>query len=408
MKKAPASTSPNSYGSKANLLPASPALRPRHHRVVAACLLVTAIFIALVIYARVFSDQTAFDRDYIEYWAQGQLLAHHADPFDPAAILRVQQTDGLQRQTALISFSPPVALWLTLPLGHVSPRAGLYGWRLAQFAALSLALWLLWILNGRPLSRWHLLGYLFAPVIECQKLGQLSIFLLLCLVLFLLLYKTHAFVAGALLAPFALKPHLLLPFALVLLVWVMLRRTYALLAGAAVTLAVSCALSLYLDPQAWFQYRHMMAGSGVMQKFIPALPVVLRFVIDRNAHWIQFAPEIGACAWALWYFWTRRNRWNWAHNGFVVLLVAAVCTPYGWFFDESILLPAVLAGLYSALENRRSVLPLAVIAAVSLAEAAADLPLGYYLWTTPAWLGWYLYATHTTKSGEAESTASAA
>jgi hypothetical protein len=408
VKKIPGSASPNSSVSQANPLLASPARRSRLRRFGAACLVVAGIFFALVIYIRIFSDQSALDRDYIEYWAQGQLLAHHADPFDPSAILRVQQTDGLQRETALISFSPPVALWFTLPLGHVSARAGLYCWRAAQLASLSVALWVLWILNGRPNSRWHLLGYLFAPVIECEMVGQLSIFFLLCLVLFLLLHKTYPFLAGALLMPFALKPHLLLPFVLVLIVWAVTRRAYALLAGAALALAASCALSLYLDPQAWSQYRQMMAVSDVMQKFIPAIPVALRFAIDRSARWIQFVPEVCACAWAVWYFWTRRDRWAWAHHGLVVLLVAAICTPYGWFFDESILLPAVLAGLYSALENRRSVIPLAVIGAVSLAESLARLGLGYYLWTTPAWLGWYLYATRTTKSGETESPASAA
>lgn len=369
--------------------------RSRLRTLAAACIIVAGFFFVAGLYTRILTNQNAVDRDFVEYWAEGQLLVRHLNPFDPAAILHIQQVAGLREGRPRISFSPPVALWFTVPLGWVSARTGLLWWLMAQLVALSIALWLLWILNGRPDSRWHLLGYIFAPAIACQMAGQLSIFFLLCLVGFLLLYREHPFLAGALLMPCALKPHVFLPFALVLLPWVLMRRRYSMLGGFAVTLAASCAWSLYLAPHGWTQYRQMMAVSGVMNAFVPALPVALRFVIDRNAVWIQFVPEVCACGWALWYFWTRRARWEWADHGLVLLMVAAICTPYGWFFDETILFPAVLAGLYRALERGRSVWPLVVFGAGALGEILAGLKLDtpYYLWTAPAWLGWYLYAT---------------
>lgn len=98
----------------------SPALRSRLRALGLAGLLVAAIFCLSVIYVGMFYARGALNRDYIEYWAQGQRLAHHADPFNPSAILRVQQSAGVPFETALISFSPPVALWFTQPLGFVS------------------------------------------------------------------------------------------------------------------------------------------------------------------------------------------------------------------------------------------------------------------------------------------------
>ena len=82
-------------------------------------------------------------------------------------------------------------------------------------------------------------------------------------------------------------------------------------------------------------------------------------------------------------------------HGLLVLLVSAMCAPFGWFFDESMLLPAVLAGLYRAVEARRSILPLAAIGGAALVEALVGIQVTspFYLWTTPAWLAWYLYAT---------------
>lgn len=384
-------------------------MRSRLRTLARACFLVLGFFFILGVYARILTSQKPSGTDFVEYYAQGQLLAHHANPFDPAATLRIEQNLGQTSPIPQISFSPPVALWFMLPLGHLSPRAGLNLWRTAQIAALGVALWLLWVLNGKPRSSWHLLGLIFAPVVACLMATQLSIFFLLCLAVFLLHYRTNPFWAGAALMPFALKPHIILPFALVLLLWVILQRSYSLLAGSLAALASSCALSVCLAPHCWMQYRQAMAGSGVMDVFIPAIACALRFLIDPNAKWIQFVPEVCACAWALWYFWTRRDRWSWPHHGMLVLMVAAICTPYGWFVDESILLPAVLTAFYCALKNSRSPLPLILFNFVALAEALASLSLHShsYLWTSPAWLAWYLYATRTPRTTPAPASAPA-
>jgi hypothetical protein len=82
-------------------------------------------------------------------------------------------------------------------------------------------------------------------------------------------------------------------------------------------------------------------------------------------------------------------------QGLVVLLVGAVCTPFGWITDEAAVLPAVLTGIYRARAARRSIWPIALFAGAVLAELLMNVPMkGHlYLWTTPAWLGWYLYAT---------------
>jgi hypothetical protein len=291
--------------------------------------------------------------------------------------------------------NPPVAFFLALPLGLVSPKTGLILWLLVLLASLSVSIWIIWLLNGRPDSRFHLLGYAFAPALVCLMAGQFGIFLLLGVVFFLYFHRSSPFIAGAALLLCALKPHLFLPFAIVLLAWAVRRKTYRILAGFSAALLASCALSFCLDSHAWAQYSQMMQTGGALNEPVPVLSVMFRFLVDRKAVWLQFLPQTAACAWALWYFWTRRNRWSWMDQGMLVLLVSAVCTPFGWFTDESMLLPAVLTGLYRAADSRRSLLPLAVIAGVALIEALANISImsRYYLWTTPAWLAWYLYAT---------------
>jgi hypothetical protein len=342
------------------------------------------------------SNKTATDRDFIEYWAAGQQLIHGDNPYDAAAILRLERSVGLEEnQPVRVSFSPPVALFLALPLGLASPKIALTLWLAVLLVSLSISVWVLWLLNGRPDNRFHLLGYAYAPVLACLMAGQLGIFLLLGLVLFFIFQQSRPHLAGAVLLPCALKPHLFLPFAVVLLIWALSRKTYSILVGISAALLASCALSLCLDPHAWSQYSQIMRAGGALNDPVPALSVIFRFLADRNAVWLQFLPEAAACAWALWYFWTRRDRWSWMDQGLLLLLVSAMCAPYAFFTDESMLLPAVLAGLYRAAHSRRSLVPLALIGGVALTEVLAVVKITspFYIWTTPAWLAWYLYAT---------------
>jgi hypothetical protein len=362
----------------------------------AVCITAAGLGFVAAVFSIGLSDKNAAERDFISYWAAGQQLIHGANPYDLDAVQGLERAVGRKdSQLVLTMRNPPTAFFLAWPLGLVSPKTGLIVWLFVLLACLVLSCRLLWLLNGRPASIYHLLCFLYAPVLSCMMAGQFGIFLLLGVVLFLYFQRARPFFAGAALLLCALKPHLFLPFGVVLILWTVSRRSYRILAGFSAALLASCALSYYLDPHAWSEYNQMMHAGGALGEKVPALSVYFRFLVDPNAVWLQFVPLGGACVWAIWYFWTRREQWNWLDHGLVVLLVGGVCTPFGWFTDESMLLPAVLAGLYRADGARRSIWPLAVVAGIALIEVIALVPLTskYFLWTTPAWLAWYLYAT---------------
>jgi len=367
-------------------------------RTIAVCL-ITVACLALVVgmYAAFLTDKDATQRDFIEYWATGQQLIHGANPYDPVAVLHLQQAAGLEGRKPKVTFSPPILLLITLPLGVLSPKTGLILWLLVLVTCLIVSIWLIWLLCDRPENGLHYCGFLFAPAVACLMAGQLGILLLLGIAVFLRLYKLHPYLAGAALLPCAWKPHLFLPFFVVLLLWSVSRREYRILAGFSLLVLLSCAAITRLDRHVWSQYSEMMSETGVLHAFVPTLSVALRVLIDRNAAWLQFVPEAVAGLWAAWYFWTRRERWDWMDQGLLVLLVSFLCTPYGWFSDEAVLLVPVLAGVFRAPANGRSLWPIGAIAALALVEVSAvgHMASAYYLWTTPAWLGWYLYATRT-------------
>ena len=171
---------------------------------------------------------------------------------------------------------------------------------------------------------------------------------------------------------------------------------YRIVAGFLAAVVASCALTLHFDPQVWSHYLQMLTSTSVtLHGYVPTLSVTVRFLIDPHAVWLQYIPEVAACLWATWYFWTHRSRWDWMEQGSWVLLISAVCSPYAWFSDEAILLPAVLFGVYRASRYGRSLWPIAILAFAALIEVCAfgHIASRHYLWTVPAWVGWFAYAT---------------
>jgi hypothetical protein len=69
-----------------------------------------------VLFSAVLSDKAATERDFIQYWAAGRQLIQGGNPYDIAAILRLERAAGLEADKAMVSFSPPVALILAFPL----------------------------------------------------------------------------------------------------------------------------------------------------------------------------------------------------------------------------------------------------------------------------------------------------
>ena len=360
----------------------------------AACIVCAGFGFVIALYTYGLTAKSAVQRDFIEYWAAGQALVRGANPYDPVRAFQLERTIGLDQQTPKVTLSPPFVMLVAWPLGHLDAKNGLILWLFASLGCLSLSVWILWILNGKPDdSRFHLIGFAFPPALGCLMAGQLGIFFLLEVSLFLYFQKSRPRVAGAVLVLCSLKPHLFVLCFLVLLFWSIYRREFQVLAGFLAALAAAVAAVAFLDPQAWSQYRQLLQSTGLMDAFIPTLGMGFRFLLDRQAKWLEFVPEAAGCLWAAWYFWSRRWRWNWSEEGLLLLLVSVACTPYQWYTDQALLFPAILAGLYRAQRSAVSLASFGVIAAAGLIGVFGhfQLPSVFYIWTAPAWLLWYLF-----------------
>ena len=333
-------------------------------------------------------------RDFVGFWAAGHQLAHHASPYDSQSIVALEESIGCRKGTMLPLFNPPWVLPLLYPFGWLSVQSAGFIWNMLLLSSALLAVHLLRKLYGSQLNSLHWLSFAFTPLILALATGQLSVLALLGFVLFLRFYRSRPLLGGAALWLCALKPHLFLPFAATLLVWIVVTRSYKVLAGTVGAIVATTAVAYFLEPQAWTEYLHALQFSGLKATFSPCLADTLRHWIDPQAIWLRFLPAAAGCIWALIHYWKRRLSWNWASEGNLLILVGLIVAPYGWTYDQCCALPAILEGAYRV--RSRSLLTalalLILLADLQLCTIASVSPLisPLWLWTAPAWLAWYL------------------
>jgi len=354
----------------------------------AFAILAAAIFTALL------GRDAAGSRDFVEYWAAGQQLIHHANPYDFQQILKLERSAGYPASMpAQMMPNPPYALLLVLPLGLLGSKAAELLWVLLLIVSLIVSARMVLEMCGYPRSLLQWLAYSFAPALTCLLAGQVSLFILLGLVLFLRFHLSRPMLAGASLWLCLLKPHLFLPFGVALILWIVVTRSYKILAGAAVPLGVSTAVSMMIDPQVWAQYRQMMSVFRVDRVPLPCPSAMLREYVYPHTFWLQCIPAVLGCAWAIAYYLERRHNWDWVRGSSILMLVSVLVAPYSWFVDQAVLIPALLYGAFIA-RSRTLVAFLALLsAALEIGELRGlKLDSAFYFWTSPAWLVWYLFA----------------
>jgi hypothetical protein len=373
-------------------LQASPAPIPRLLCRIAILITVAICTLAFAgtsigILASFLGQNAAGSRDFIQYWAAGRQLIHHANPYDEHAILPMELAAGYPSGLpTFIMPNPPTALPLVVPLGLFGPMSAELFWLALSLGCLVASVQMIRTMHGSPKNQLHWLGYTFAPALSCLLSGQITIFVLFGLTLFLWFCL--------------LKPHLFLPLGIALLSWIFFSRNYKILAGVASSIAVGSAATFLLDPSAWAHYGQMMSSRRPDLLPIPCLSVLLRQHIGHT-RWLQYLPAAVGCAWAIRYFRKHRDDWDWQHHGSLLILASVLVAPYTWFMDQAILIPALLHGAYST-RSQRSIALLALASAVIEIAILRGVPLlksPFYLWTAPAWMAWYLWANYAMKMG---------
>ncbi len=342
-------------------------------------------------------------RDSIQYWAAGRLLVHRQNPYSVPSVQALESSQGYPANRPLMLRTPPWSVWMVLLPGLLNAYWAWVAWLGILLASLVSSMRISWRMYGdgpSPPNVFLLAGYLFAPVVACLVAGQMGMLLLLGIALFLLLEKTHPFVAGAaLILPLA-KPHIFTLVWLILLIWIITRKRWFLLGGMATAFLLANAIALAFDPAIFRHYREMLQQQAIQHEFIPALSGMIRGIFFRRFFWVQFVPTGLGLLWSVWHYRKNRRAWNWRGHGPALLVVAVLTTPYSWMTDEVVLLPAILQGVLwlnrkkLKMRSQLVILLFVCLDMLLLLIVRAQVPpaTGIYFWSSLVWFAWYWYA----------------
>jgi hypothetical protein len=216
------------------------------------------------------------------------------------------------------------------------------------------------------------------------------------------LYRYRPFAAGVALSLCSIKPHLLLPFGAVLLLWVIQRKQWRLLLGLASGLLALAACATLLRPSIWGDYLRLMGSAETSNMVVPSASSLLRFFSPSSA-WLAYIPIAFGCGWAVWYF-LRQSEWEWdSQAAYMLLLVSLWVAPYAFMLDEVLALPALLWVFYNC-RNRVVLGVLSVMVLVASAELLHSVPVTSwgYVWTNTAWVACYVLAHVSERSARSD------
>ncbi|HVO93145.1 MAG TPA: glycosyltransferase family 87 protein [Terriglobales bacterium] len=341
--------------------------------------------------------------DFIEFWAASRALINGSNPFSPTQLLELQRSVGFGESRPLLMWHPPWTLFFVLPFGVLNFVASQFLWLLVHvFFLLVSAQWLWQVYcgpRGNPYLPW-IVALTFVPTWVVLIFGQISPLVLLGIAGFLYFEKKRNWLcAGVATCLISVKPHLIYLFWIGLFLWILHQRRWIVAAGAILAGAVAAAIPVIFDPAVYLHFLELYRNPGQPTPFeLPNASIgsVLMLTLPRKNLPIQFLPPLLAVLWFFWHWARYRERWDWAEQIPILLLVSLSMSSYAWTYDYVILLPAVMRGFAMITRQAGSwyrswtLLSYGLISGLYLVLKFVVLSDYYYFWVAPAFLLTYL------------------
>jgi len=313
--------------------------------------------------------------DFVQYWSAAEALRRGQNPYDPAVLLSIQ--------APLVSLTEVIRLWnppLIVPLISWLPALTFKAAAVVWFAlgGLLITLACRMVLGlGPRLSLLVVMPVLltFYPFIDSLQYGQVAPLLLLGLSGFLVLLPTRPFSAGVALSLTLLKPHLLALIYVVSAVQAIRARDLRAVGGFAAGALVLGIGAELLAPGIFTLYLSALAEPPVYFQ-TPTAASWLQWALPGNPSWPRLSLPIGAAL--LTTLIAARAPLRPLTTILPVLLpLSLLAAPYGWTYDQMLLLPALFIILHRW--GHRGTLVL--LAAHLIALYRPDgIPMQYFVW----------------------------
>lgn len=325
--------------------------------------------------------------DFVQYWAGLRLLLLGQNPYDGNLMHLVQAQVGQLPDTTVLMWNPPWTPLLLAPVAALPFGAAIIAWALVNTACLCFVAAIGPSALGRekpPLLACGVAVVLFYPLADNVVLGQLSIFLT-CIFTgtFVAANRGKLRLSGFLFALLTIKPHLFFLFVLPLLAWLCDLPRYRASAwisgwigGCLLLLGITGAVA----PEsfaAWIaSFGAPPAGPGAVPTVewkTATISTVLRIVLSAGdgaaPRWPLWALPAAAAIVSGWFMFARCRPVNWPTITPPLLCLSLSLSPYGWLYDQSLLVLcqlAIVCDLWARPRDRRLHAAAAMLVAIQI------------------------------------------
>jgi len=340
--------------------------------------------------------------DFITYWSAGYQFLTGGHPYSETVTVTAEQLHSAAVAQPQIMLSPPWTLPFVAVMALLPFRAAQMWWLVISLLLncfSSLGLWIYF--GGEKRRAWIaiLISLTFIPMGGAEFMSQITPLMLACLTAFLLLLRSERhFTAGVLLLGVGFKPHLLYLVLLAGLFWVIEKRAWTLFAGAFAGYGTATIATLFYNPHSLEYFRHTY-------RFAIEVPCgvgwILRGIFGMQYSWLQFLPSFFGLTWFLYYWVKHRRQWDWQVHLPLLLVVSVGTSPYFWYHDFILILPALIAlavrGAY-----RSSSVQATYLGVQGLVVFATTLSPAWMCAASLLWIPFYVFADAATMRKPAE------
>ncbi len=332
--------------------------------------------------------------DFIGYWSASRLLLQGKDPYDIAQLHELQYQAYPERGYLIYTWNPPWLPVLLLPMAWLPFQTAAQIWMLANLAVLIATALAVWIgLTGdrsiRAVSMAVAATVFFPPSLAAIGAGQIVpwVFLASVAIVVWQLRNRHLILAGALMPVMLLKPQVTF-LAAALSAWHGLRqRLWRFFAAAGVSVLILLAIATLLYPGWLTSYLNDISSRNMALWLTPTLGGFLFALWPTQ--WIRYVGLILVLVTPVLYERIGYQR-VWLLLG-LTLGTAIAVSPFGWSFDQIVLLPLILYMLDARRRLKRWWLDLGLLAIylIPLIMHIGQVDEFNYLWIP--WLTLALY-----------------
>ncbi len=342
--------------------------------------------------------------DFLAYWCAARLMVTGGNPYDQSAMEAMQRAnrstpdDG--QGVTLGPWNPPWLSLILLPYSLLPFKLAAPLWMFTNIMLIGLSV----ILSLRLLDRsaegreflWIFIACLFyGETISLINMGQVSSLVLLGLVLGIYwLRQGRDYLAGAAFLLATIKPHLSYLALFTILIYVLSTRRWKAALGLAAAGAASTLIAWILFPDWLAAYFTLVSSTAFSQLYTSTLGSFIDELFGFP--YLRYAGLLTLpLAWPLLKISVKKG-WLTALN--LALLISVPLAPFGYSFDQAVLIPAVIQILLWISEKR---LPAALAWGLAAWLILADLvllglltqdglPYFWFFWVPLALLAAYL------------------